>query len=390
MKRLAVFGSTGSIGVNLLDIVRKNRGRYRLELLSCHRSIDTLAAQAHEFAAAAVHVFDSAVVPQLDRKLPSGTRVYAGREVIPQLIRDLDCDLVVNAIVGAAGLEVSYYALDRGINLALANKESMVAGGRLLQLTAARTGARILPIDSEHSALFQCLLAGKHHEIEKLILTASGGPFRTRPAETFADITPADALKHPNWSMGAKITIDSATMMNKGLEVIEAHFLFDVPPGQIEVVVHPQSIVHSMVQFTDGAVIAQLSPPDMRLPIAYALEYPDRLPTDLARLDLSKPLSLNFEPPDPVRFPALTQAFKSLEIGDLATLALNAANEIAVASFLAGRIKFTDIPIITANALEHPPRGSVTNLSDLLEADRLARLEAETLINRGTLTPSRR
>ncbi len=390
MKRLAVFGSTGSIGVNLLDIVRKNRGRYHLQLLSCHRSIDTLTAQAHEFDAAAVHVFDAAVAPQLERNVPSRTRVHAGREVIPQLIRDLDCDLIVNAIVGAAGLEVSYYALDRGINLALANKESLVAGGRLLQQTAARTDAKILPIDSEHSALFQCLLAGKPAEVEKLILTASGGPFRTRPAEAFADITPADALKHPNWSMGAKITIDSATMMNKGLEVIEAHFLFDIPPERIEVVVHPQSIVHSMVQFADGAIIAQLSPPDMRLPIAYALEHPDRLPTQLPRLDLSKSFNLSFEPPDPVRFPALAQAFKSLEIGDLASLALNAANEIAVASFLAGRIKFTDIPIITANALEHLPRGTVTDLADLLEADRLARAEAETLINRGTLTPSRR
>ncbi len=390
MKRLAVFGATGSIGASLLDIVRKNRGRYRIELLACRSSTEALIAQAREFDAPRLHVFDPAAADQLRGAAPAGCRITSGRDTVRTLIDDLPCDLVVNAIVGAAGLEVSYHTLHRGINLALANKESMVAGGELLRQTAARTGARILPIDSEHSALFQCLLAGRYPEVEKLILTASGGPFRNRPTETFGAITPAEALHHPNWSMGAKITIDSATLMNKGLEVIEAHFLFGVPPDRIEVVIHPQSIVHSMLQFVDGAVIAQLSPPDMRLPIGYALEYPDRLPTDLPRLDLSRPLELDFQPPDFVRFPTLAQAFKSLQTSGLAPLALNAANEVAVAAFLANQIKFTDIPIITANALAHLPRGSTLSLDDLLEADRSARREAENFIGTGTLTPSGR
>lgn len=390
MKRLAVFGSTGSIGTSLLDIVRKNRGRYRIELLACRRSTEALITQAREFDVPRLHCFDPSTSDQLRRDAPAGCRITSGRESIPGLFDELESDLVANAIVGAAGLEVSYHALNRGVNLALANKESMVAGGELLRQTAARTGARILPIDSEHSALFQCLLAGQFPEMEKLILTASGGPFRNRPAATFAAITPGEALNHPNWSMGAKITIDSATLMNKGLEVIEAHYLFGVPPDRIEVVIHPQSIVHSMVQFVDGAIIAQLSPPDMRLPIAYALEYPDRLPTDLPRLDLSRPMELSFQPPDFVRFPTLQQAFKSLQIGGLAPLALNAANEVAVAAFLANQIKFTDIPIITAGALAQLPRGSTLSLDDLFEADRTVRREAENLIGTGTLTPSGR
>ena len=305
MRRIALFGSTGSIGASLLDIVRKNRSRYQIVLLSSNRNGKLLLEQAQEFSVGEIHLFDEEAATAAWATLPKQVQLHSTRATIPSLIQELHCDLVVNAIVGAAGLEVSYYSLARGIDLALANKESMVAGGDLLGETAARSGAKILPIDSEHSAIFQCLKSGKHDEVEKLILTSSGGPFRARPLEDFPAITKAEALKHPNWSMGSKITIDSATMMNKGLEVIEAHYLFDIPADSIEIVVHPQSIVHSMVQFHDGSVVAQMSPPDMRLPIAYALEYPNRLLTNLPRLDFTERFGLDFEPPDERRFPSI-------------------------------------------------------------------------------------
>ncbi|MGB5106343.1 MAG: 1-deoxy-D-xylulose-5-phosphate reductoisomerase [Candidatus Zixiibacteriota bacterium] len=390
MRRIALFGSTGSIGASLLDIVRKNRSRYQIVLLSSNRNAKLLLEQAREFAVGQIHLFDESSAAAVQSDLPPSTNLYSSRESIPGLIRDLQCELVVNAIVGAAGLEVSYYSLDGGIDLALANKESMVAGGELLRETAARSGAKIIPIDSEHSAIFQCLFAGKHDEVEKLILTSSGGPFRTRPLEGFSSITRSEALRHPNWSMGSKITIDSATMMNKGLEVIEARHLFDIDADAIEIVVHPQSVVHSMVQFHDGSVVAQMSPPDMRLPIAYALEYPNRLLTNLPRLDFSIRMSLDFEPPDERRFPSIALAYNALRGGSFAPLVLNAANEIAVAAFLAEKIKFMEIPATVESVLGFLPAGSHLNLGDLLEADREARERATELIKRGTLaTPGR-
>lgn len=390
MRRIAVFGSTGSIGASLLDIVRKNRQHYQIVLLSSNRNGKLLREQAQEFAVEHLHLFDEDSAAATGAALPAGKHLHSGRHSIPGLIGDLNCDLVVNAIVGAAGLEVSYYTLNRGINLALANKESMVAGGELLRETAARRGAAILPIDSEHSAIFQCLLAGKRDEVEKLLLTSSGGPFRTRPLETFRSITLAEALRHPNWSMGSKITIDSATMMNKGLEVIEARYLFDIDGDSIDVVLHPQSIVHSMVQYHDGSVVAQMSPPDMRLPIAYALEFPNRLLTNLPRLDFSVPFSLDFEPPDAHRFPSIVLAYNALRDGGLAPLALNAANEIAVAAFLAEEIKFMEIPATVERALAIPTVGSPLNLGDLLEADRAVREGTAALIKQGTLATPRR
>ncbi len=380
MRRIAVFGSTGSIGASLLDIVRKNRQRYQIVLLSSNRNYKLLLEQGQEFAVDELHLFDEDAAAAAGGVVQAGVKVRSGGRCIPELICDLHCDLVVNAIVGAAGLEVSYYTLNRGIDLALANKESMVAGGELLKETSARSGAKILPIDSEHSALFQCMLAGRHEEVEKLILTCSGGPFRTRPAGSFDSITSADALRHPKWSMGSKITIDSATMMNKGLEVIEAHHLFNIDADSIEIAIHPQSIVHSLVQFHDGSILAQMSPPDMRLPIAFALEYPSRLLTNLPRLDISTAFTLDFAPPDPERFPSILLAYNALRDGGFAPLVLNAANEIAVAAFLADQIKFTEIPATVEKALEFSPGGSPRSLGDLLAADREARVRASRII----------
>ncbi len=390
MRRIAVFGSTGSIGASLLDIVRKNRQRYQIVLLSSNQNHKLLLEQAQEFAVDSIHLFDDNAAAAARTVLPAGMHLHSGRGCISKLIDDLHCDLVVNAIVGAAGLEVSFCTLNRGLNLALANKESMVAGGELLRESAARKNAAILPIDSEHSAIFQCLLSGKHTEVEKLLLTSSGGPFRIRPLETFADITLAEALRHPNWSMGSKITIDSATMMNKGLEVIEAHYLFDIDADSIDIVVHPQSVVHSMVQYHDGSIVAQLSPPDMRLPIAYALEFPNRLLTNLPRLDFATAFSLDFSPPDTRRFPSIALAYKALRGGGFAPLILNAANEVAVAAFLVEEIKFMDIPATVEQALGIDITGSPLNLGDLLEADRTVRQATGALIKQGTLARPRR
>jgi 1-deoxy-D-xylulose-5-phosphate reductoisomerase len=380
VKRILLFGSTGSIGRNVLDIVAKNPEKFRVELLSCHRNVKLLIEQARTLKVSAVHLSDHSDAETVRQALPASTRIFVGRAAFAEISRDIDADLVVNAIVGAAGLEVSYHALAAGKTLALANKESLVAGGELLKQVCRQTGAQIIPIDSEHSAVFQCLQAGRRSEVEKIILTASGGPFRNRPKETFGSITVDEALKHPNWSMGAKITIDSATMMNKCLEVIEAHFLFDVTPEQIDVVIHPESVIHSMVQFCDGSVVAQLSPPDMRLPIAYALQFPERLATDLPRVDFGRMSSLHFEPVDHVRFPAIALAYKVLRMGGLAALTLNAANEVAVAAFLAERIKFPDIYAVVDKMVTESITISKPSLIELLEADRQVRKRTEELI----------
>jgi 1-deoxy-D-xylulose-5-phosphate reductoisomerase len=380
VKRILLFGSTGSIGRNVLDIVAKNPGKFRVELLSCHKNIGSLIEQARAFKVSAVHLSDHADAETVRQALPASTRIFVGNGAFAETIRDIDADLVVNAIVGAAGLEVSCHALAAGKTLALANKESLVAGGEFLKQVCRQTGAQIIPIDSEHSAVFQCLQAGRRAEVEKIILTASGGPFRNRPKVTFGSITVEEALKHPNWSMGAKITIDSATMMNKCLEVIEAHFLFDVTPEQIEVVIHPESVIHSMVQFCDGSVVAQLSPPDMRLPIAYALHFPERLVTDLPRANFGKMQALHFEPVDHERFPAIALAYKVLRMGGLAALTLNAANEVAVAAFLAGRIKLPDIYAVVDKMVTESITISKPSLIELLEADRQVRNRTEELI----------
>jgi 1-deoxy-D-xylulose-5-phosphate reductoisomerase len=384
VKRILLFGSTGSIGNNVLDIVAKNADKFAVELLSCHSNVKLLIEQAKTFKVAAVHLSNQMDAEAVRQALPASTRIFVGNGTFAESIRDLNADLVVNAIVGAAGLEVSYHALAAGKTLALANKESLVAGGELLKKVCRQTGAKIIPIDSEHSAIFQCLQAGRRSEVEKIILTASGGPFRNRPKGTFTSITVEEALKHPNWSMGAKITIDSATMMNKCLEVIEAHFLFDVTPEQIDVVIHPESVIHSMVQFCDGSVIAQLSPPDMRLPIAYALQYPERLTTDLPRADFGQLRSLHFEPVDHERFPAISLAYKVLRARGVAALTLNAANEVAVAAFLAGKIKLPDIYAVVDKMVDSSRVASDLSLQELLEEDRQVRMRTEKLITTET------
>ncbi len=384
MKRLLLFGSTGSIGRNVLDVVADNRDRFIVELLSCHRNVELLAQQARDFGVRKVHVLDEAKLAAARNLLPQDTTIYAGESCWPELVEGIEADLVVNAIVGAAGLQVSYYALQAGRQLALANKESLVVGGELLTGLATASGVEIIPIDSEHSAVWQCLRAGRSAEVEKILLTASGGPFRTWDAERIKSATVEDALNHPNWDMGAKITIDSATMMNKGLEVIEARWLFDVTPDQIEIVIHPESIIHSLVQFVDGAQIAQMSPPDMRLPIAYALSYPERLPTELPRTNLPQQASLSFAAPDPDKFPAITLAYSALREGGLAPAVLNAANEVAVAAFLDKRIGFADITRVVATALDDMPTGSARSLESLLACDREVRIKAEELTRHGT------
>jgi 1-deoxy-D-xylulose-5-phosphate reductoisomerase len=380
VKRILLFGSTGSIGCNVLDIVAKNRDKFGVELLSCHSNVKLLIEQAIAFNVAAVHLSNPVDAETVRQALPTSTQIYSGNTTYAEIIRDIDADLVVNAIVGAAGLEVSYHALAAGKTLALANKESLVAGGELLKQVCRQTGAQIIPIDSEHSAVFQCLQAGRSDEVEEIILTASGGPFRNRPKGTFDSITIEEALKHPNWSMGAKITIDSATMMNKCLEVIEAHFLFDLAPEEIDVVIHPESVIHSMVQFRDGSVIAQLSPPDMRLPIAYALQFPERLTTDLPRMDFGQLKTLHFESVDHERFPAIALAYKVLRSGGLAALTLNAANEVAVAAFLAGKIKLPDIYAVVDMMVVESDVIAKPSLSELLEADRQVRKRTEEMI----------
>ncbi|MEM8559718.1 MAG: 1-deoxy-D-xylulose-5-phosphate reductoisomerase [Bacteroidota bacterium] len=350
---LVLLGSTGSIGTQALDIVRLFPDRFRVRALTAGRNADLLAAQAEEFRPSLVVIQDEAAAPALRARLaPLGIDVLAGEEGLVAAACIDGAEVVLTAVVGFCGLRPTLAAIGQGRTIALANKETLVVAGALVEAEAQRHGATVLPVDSEHSALFQCLVGEDLGAVERVTLTASGGPFRTRPAETFEAITPGEALRHPNWSMGAKITIDSATLMNKGLEVIEARWLFGLDPDQIDVLVHPQSIIHSMVTFVDGSAKAQLGVPDMKVPIQYALTYPDRWPAPHPRLDWTQVASLDFEPPDTDRFPCLRLAFEALEAGGLAPCVLNAANEVAVARFLREEIGFTDIPRIAEAALD--------------------------------------
>lgn len=371
---VAVLGSTGSIGRSTLEVIAASGGRLRPHLLAAHTSTTQLVEQARAVQPEWVVVVDEAAAkdPVL-ADLPEGTRLAIGSGALCELVREPAIDRVVSAIVGAAGLESTWAAVDAGKTVALANKETLVMAGPLVMRLAAERSASIVPVDSEHSAILQAIRAGRPREISRLILTASGGPFRTLPADRFAAITPAEALRHPTWSMGPKITIDSATMMNKALELIEARWLFDVPAERIEVVVHPQSIVHSMVEFEDGAVVAQLSPPDMRLPIQYALDYPDRHPGPARRLDFTKRISLEFEPPDEARFPALAMGREAAARGGTAGAVLNAANEEAVQMFLAGRLPFTGIAAACREALDRHAFVDEPSLDELREIDVWAR-----------------
>ena len=371
---IAILGSTGSIGTQALEVVREQQDALHVEVLSAHRNADLLIAQAKEFKPNAVVIGDDAKWKQVnDALFDDGIKVYSGAEALEQVVEVDGIDMVLTAMVGAAGLKPTLRAIDAGKHIALANKETLVVAGELVMNAARNKGVDIHPVDSEHSAIYQCIAGEFHNPIEKVILTASGGPFRGRTLEELGDVTKADALKHPNWDMGAKITIDSASLMNKGLEVIEAKWLFDVNPDQIEVVVHPQSIVHSCVQFDDGSIKAQLGLPDMKLPIQYALTYPRRLKNDFPRFSFMDHPSLTFEQPDTKTFRNLALAFDALTQGGNAPAILNAANEVAVARFLQDDIGFLDLPRVVEHALAHVAHQAKPSLDDLIASDAEAR-----------------
>jgi len=380
-KRITILGSTGSIGRSALDVVVAHPGRFKVIALAAGRKVEILADQITRFRPRLAVVYSESEAEQLRRISPlNGLEIAFGQEGLQKAASLAENEVVLNALVGAAGLLASLEAVKAGKNLALANKESLVVGGSLFAKEAEKSGAKILPVDSEHSAIWQCLTAGKMNEIRRIILTASGGPFRELPKENFKDITPEQALAHPTWKMGPKVTIDSATMMNKGLELIEAVWLFSMTPDNIKIVIHPQSVVHSMVEYVDSSVIAQMSFPDMRLPIAYALFWPDRRPSDYGRLDLAQVGQLTFLEPDEDKFPALRLARQAAALGGTAPAALNAANEVAVQSFLDGAIGFLQIPELIEKTLVKHTVITTPSLEDILDADREARrLTAEQI-----------
>ena len=371
-KRISILGSTGSIGTQTLDVIRQHRDLFEVELISARSSVDALIAQAREFDAANVVISDERRYPQVAEALKgSCSKVWGGISSLCDLVRESSVDIVVGAMVGFSGLRPTLAALEAGKTVALANKETLVAAGPIVVETLRRHKGKILPVDSEHSAIFQCLLASGGNPVEKIHLTASGGPFRTWDREQIARATAAQALKHPNWDMGAKVTIDSATMMNKGLEVIEARWLFDVPAEKINVVVHPESIIHSMIEFKDGAIIAQLGCPDMREPIGFALSYPERITVGNRKLDFATLGSLNFQAPDLKRFPNLELAYEAIRRGGNAPCALNASNEVAVAAYLKGLISFYDISRINEKCLAGMDFVAQPELDDIFETNRM-------------------
>ena len=371
---IAVLGSTGSIGTQALDVIREQHDALHVEVLSAHNNADLLVKQALEFKPNVVVIGNEEKWKEVnDALFDLGIKVYSGAEALEQVVETDGIDMVLTAMVGAAGLKPTMRAIQAGKHIALANKETLVVAGELVMAAARKRGVDIHPVDSEHSAIYQCLAGEFHNPIEKVILTASGGPFRGRDLASLEGVTKADALKHPNWDMGAKITIDSASLMNKGLEVIEAKWLFDVDPDQIDVVVHPQSIVHSCVQFTDGSIKAQLGLPDMKLPIQYALTYPRRLANTFPRFSFMDYPELTFEQPDTKTFRNLALAFDALRTGGNAPAVLNAANEIAVARFLRDELTFLDLPRVVEHALERVTLLSKPSLDDLVASDAEAR-----------------
>ncbi|MCP3018664.1 1-deoxy-D-xylulose-5-phosphate reductoisomerase [Cupriavidus basilensis] len=386
MRRITVLGATGSIGESTLDVVKRHPERYAVHALTAHRQVDKLAAQCREFRPAHAVVGTAQAASELQALLRADgikTEVGYGEAALEAVAVDPAADSVMAAIVGAAGLRPTLAAARAGKRVLLANKEALVMSGRLFMDAVREHGATLLPIDSEHNAIFQCLPADDPRlsaGVSKILLTASGGPFRTRDPATLHDISPDEACAHPNWVMGRKISVDSATMMNKGLEVIEAHWLFAAPAERIEVLIHPQSIVHSMVSYADGSVLAQLGNPDMRTPIAYGLAYPERMLAGVSPLDLTRAGALTFETPDLARFPCLGLAFDALRAGGVAPAVLNAANEVAVEAFLQGRIRFTDIARIVAQVLAQASPGSVDTLEGVMDIDQDARRRAGALL----------
>lgn len=382
---LTILGSTGSIGLSTLDVVRRHRDRYRVRALCAHRQADVLFEQCLEFSPDYAVLGDPQAAAELQRRLVSAalaTEVLSGVDALERMAALPEVDAVMAAIVGAAGLRPTLAAARAGKRILLANKEALVMAGPVFMRVVQENGAILLPIDSEHNAIFQSLPSGfkstvsgdlAARGVKRLLLTASGGPFRQADPERLSEVTPEQAVAHPNWSMGRKISVDSATMMNKGLEVIEAHWLFGVPADRIDVVIHPQSVIHSMVEYIDGSVIAQLGNPDMRTPIAHALAYPERIESGVASLDLFRVARFDFEMPDVERFPCLALAFRALRAGDSAPATLNAANEVAVQAFLDGQLGFMEIPALVAAALDALPPRPLLSLDDVLAADAAAR-----------------
>ncbi|MGZ3523780.1 MAG: 1-deoxy-D-xylulose-5-phosphate reductoisomerase [Thermodesulfobacteriota bacterium] len=378
MKRLAILGSTGSIGVNTLQIVSQFPERFEVVSLSAGLNTSLLKEQVLRFRPKMVSVLNKELSESLRRELPHmDFEIVYGVEGLIQVATRPEIDQVVSAIVGAVGLIPTLSAIKTGKTVALANKESLVMGGKIMMEEARRNHAQILPIDSEHSAIFQSLLGHRKEDVRHLVLTASGGPFLKLPVSRLHDVTVQEALNHPRWEMGKKITIDSASLMNKGLEVIEAHWLFDIPIEKIMVLIHPQSVVHSMVEYVDGSIVAQMGITDMKIPISYALSFPERLNLSLPSLDLSKSEALTFSTPDPQRFRCLALAYESIKRGETAPAVLNAANEVAVSAFLDGSIKFTEIPILLQRVMEEHEVKSVHTIEDILKADHWARERAK-------------
>ena len=390
MKKLAILGSTGSIGTQTLDVVREHPDRFEVYAICAHRSVDKLVEQARDFRPEVVCIADESLYTELKQKLQAALgadaemmKVWAGADAIAEMVTMPSIDIVVAAMVGYAGLRPTMEAIRAGKTIALANKETLVVAGELICALAEQYHAPILPVDSEHSAIFQSLVGEDHSEIEKILLTASGGPFRTWTLEQISRATAADALRHPNWDMGAKITIDSASMMNKGFEVIEAKWLFGVDVEKIEVLVHPQSIVHSAVQFTDGAVKAQLGAPDMRLPIQYALTFPERLGASFPRLDLFKTANLTFEKPDLERFPNLRLAYEAMHRGGNMPCVLNAANEVVNLAFREGKMGFLEMSDVIGQTMDKTTFVSEPSYEDYVASDADARRIAAEMIRGG-------
>lgn len=381
MKQIAILGSTGSIGTQTLDVVRQHRNEFAVYALTAHRSVEMLIGQALEFNPAVVCIADESCYPRLRDALSDlPIKVMAGEKALEEIVTMPSIDVVVAAMVGYAGLPSTIAAIKAKKTIALANKETLVVAGEIICRLAHRNKVAILPVDSEHSAIFQSLVGENPNSIEKLLLTASGGPFRTFTYEQMQHVTAAEALLHPNWDMGAKITIDSASMMNKGFEVIEARWLFDIPVEKIQVLVHPQSVVHSAVQFVDGSVKAQLGTPDMRMPIQYALTYPERWQSDVPRLDLFATQNLTFEEPDLQRFPNLTLAYEAINRGGNMPCVLNAANEVVNQAFRDGKCGFLQMSDVIANTMERTTFIAEPSYEDYVQTDKEARMLAMKLL----------
>ncbi len=383
MKLISLLGATGSIGTNVLEIVRQYPERYRIVSMAAGRNVEKLAEQAVEFQPELISVASEERAERLQRLLPDSytKKIVYGTEGSKLVAAHPSSDFTLSAIVGGAGLLPTLAAIEAGNDVGLANKETLVMAGKIVMEKVRKHKVNLLPVDSEHSAIFQALEAGRKQDVEKIILTASGGPFRKKSTEELKDVTREEALNHPNWSMGDKISIDSATLMNKGLEVIEARWLFDVLTDKIDVVVHPQSIVHSLVEYKDGSVLAQLGIPDMKIPIAYALSYPERMSLGLKPMQLSQCANLEFYEPDYERFPALKLAFSAISNGGVMPAVLNAANEVAVAAFLQRKINFLQIAETVARTMDTVVDGSEDKLEDILGADAEARRVAAQLVN---------